>query len=164
MWKTKRHRKYKTPESNNGNISMDNEDYEYLFLALYQISHRYNTSPWKQIRQTIQELCGNILKRKGEDGVNKICSKCGRVLPLSRFWSKKNGKYGKHAECGECLTSSRDKSRAKMGNGYIKDLLVRQFNMKREEIPQKLIKSKRKILQSKRLTKLLKEAYPNEGF
>lgn len=35
--------------------------------------------------------------------INKICSKCGILKPLSEFYNDKKGKDGKQAQCKECV-------------------------------------------------------------
>lgn len=35
--------------------------------------------------------------------MKKKCTKCGQEKELSKFYNKKNGKYGKHSECKACL-------------------------------------------------------------
>lgn len=72
--------------------------------SLKEIGLQYNVS-----RPTIQKVVKNNYpaytgkKRaiKAKDGQTKICSKCGRELPLDAF-NKGNSLYGRRSFCREC--------------------------------------------------------------
>lgn len=42
--------------------------------------------------------------------MTKVCSGCGRDLPLTAFAKNKNGKFGVHSKCKECKNSKQKAS------------------------------------------------------
>lgn len=49
-------------------------------------------------------------------GLVKICTKCGRALPLDRFTTAKGYKYGRYSKCKECCAKESKEYYAKNKN------------------------------------------------
>lgn len=116
--------------------------------SLREIELQYNVS-----RPTIQRVVkgnypayiGKKRARKAKDGQTKVCSKCGRELPLEAF-NKGNSLYGRRSFCRECehkiqnspkyRKRKREKQRVRMQNEeyaknrYLVDALRRHSNEK----------------------------------
>ena len=60
------------------------------------------------------DLFGEVtIMSKGKVKASKICSKCGRVLPLWMYSNDKAGKDGKRTTCKDCDRDTQKKSREK---------------------------------------------------
>ena len=85
----------------------------------------------------------------------KICTKCGKVLPLSEYYLSK-GKY--HAECKECLKARMKKLRAE--RKYRKDP-VKPRTVMRDGRWMVTTRGGHRILWTEGMLSVLRKYYPN---
>lgn len=66
-------------------------------------------------RATIEE----IRKMAQADGKTKMCTVCGRWLPLAYFHKQSTGKYGYHSKCRECYNKIKREEYAQRRAEYL---------------------------------------------
>jgi hypothetical protein len=60
----------------------------------------------------------------------KTCTKCFVEKPLSEFWNRKNGKFGKNSKCSECMRKPESEKKKHVG---VPPIIVKKIDFVVEE-------------------------------